>query len=311
MLANLNPLEIITYRAALALHFINAVTRQRVADGLLIRAYAFDPADPRPPHRYDKAEKSPNSGIYGFRTLPGLERYQIGDPLPAESFSFIVTVVDQLGRFLPQTLRYDLPLPNPAVQLVPLFPGPNSPTPTGYAAVRVQLLRTTAPTPPEVTVLGPSAWARVAVTVPGNNNGDPDILYHGLADGRGTALIQFPYPMIAADVLLNEAEWTVTVGVEHETAALETDYELLDQLLPDLNEEETPPFQETLDNQSAAALFETVAIVDAATQVYNVVGPTNVTELDFDLHFGRPLTLRTQVDGAPTAPLSELLLESA
>jgi hypothetical protein len=310
MLANLTPLEIITYRAALALQFTDAVTGQQVAEGMVVRAWAFDPAEPQLAHRFDEAEKSPNSGVYGFRSLPGLERYQIGDPITAESLSFIVTIEDRLGRFLPQTRHYDLPLTNPAVQLIPLYPNPNRPTPTGYGAVRIQLLRTTAPTP-QVTVTGPAAWARVAVTVPGDNVGDPPNLFHGLANGRGTALIQVPYPMIAASVLLNEAEWTVLVEVAHETALHEGDYDLLDQVFPDLDEAQTPPFQDTLESQSAANLFETVTIVDAANQIYNIVGPTNVTELDFTLQFGRPLILRTQNNAAPNNPLSELLLESA
>jgi hypothetical protein len=278
---------------------------------MVVRAWAFDSADPQLAHRFNEAEKSPNSGVYGFRSLPGLERYQIGDVVTAESLSFIVTVEDRLGRFLPQTRHYDLPLTNPAVQLVSLYPNPNRPTPTGYGAVRVQLLRTTTPTPPQVTVTGPAAWARIAVTVPGDNPGDPPNLFHGQADGRGTALIQGPYPMIAASVLLNEAEWTVSVEVAHETAVHEGDYDLLDQVLPDLDEAQTPPFQDTLESQSAANLFQTVTIVDAANQIYNVVGPTNVTELDFTLQFGRPLILRTQNNAAPNNPLSELLLESA
>jgi hypothetical protein len=230
--------------------------------------------------------------------------------MPAESLSFIIIIEDLLGRYLPQTRRYDLPLSIPAVQLVSLYSGPNRPTPTGFGAIRAQLVQTTAPSgnPPQVTALEPAAWARVAASVPADNPGDPPNLFHGLADGRGTALILVPYPMIASDVLLYEAEWTVTVEVEHEPAAIESDYELLDQVLSNPNPEQTPPFQSTLESQSAAALFGTVNIVDAAAQIYTIVGPTNATELDFTLPFGRPLTLRTQVNGVPDDPLSELLV---
>jgi hypothetical protein len=121
MLANLTELEIITYRGALALQFSDIVTGQAVTNGLRVRAWRFDPTDPGLARRADQAEKSPNSGIYGFRSLPGLERYQIGDTIPAESLSFMIMIEDLLGRFLPQTRRYDLPLPIPAVQLVPLL----------------------------------------------------------------------------------------------------------------------------------------------------------------------------------------------
>lgn len=313
MLANLTPLEIVTYRAALALQFADAVTGQRVTDGLMVRAWAFDPADPQLVHRVDEAEKSPNSGVYGFRSLPGLKRYQIGEAVPAGSLTFLVTIEDRYGRYLPQSRQYDLPLPVPAVELISLFSSPDRPTPTGYGAIRAQLLRTTAPAgvPPEVTVIQPAAWARVAVSVPADNPGDPPNLFYGLADGRGAALVLVPYPLIASNVLLNEAEWTVTVGVEHETAVIQTDYDLLHILLPELDEALTPPFQDTLESQGAAVLFGTVIVVNAADQIYTVVGPANITELDFDLQFGRPLTLRTQVDGAPDDPLSELLVESA
>ena len=306
MLAELTPLEMITYRGALALAFTDVVTGQRVEDGLLVRAYAFDPVDPRLAVRVDTAERSPNSGIYGFRTLPGLERYQIGDPVAPSSLSFIVTTEDSRGRFLPQTRRFDLPFAIPAVQQISLYPGPDRPTPTGYGAIRVQLLRTTTPTPPEVTVTGPAAWARVEVTVPLAPPAD----FAGISDGHGTALVQVPYPMIPLSVLLNEAAWTVSVRVGHETAVLEADYDLLEQVIPNLDPAQTPPFQETLDSQSEANLFETVTIVDAANRIYDVVGATNDTELDFSLQFGRPLTLRTGNSGSPDNPLSELLLES-
>jgi hypothetical protein len=249
MLADLTALGIITYRASLALQFSDVVTGRAVTTGLRVSAWRFDPANPGPPaSSRPRAEKSPNSGIYGVRSLPGLERYQIGDTVPAESLSFIVHIEDQLDRYLPQIRRYDLPLPMPAVQLVPLYSSPNRPTPTGFGAIRAQLGRTTAPSgnPPEVTIVEPAAWARIAVSVPADNSGDPPNLFHGLADGRGSALILVPYPIIASDVLLNEAEWTVTVAVEHEAAAIASDYDLLEQLLANLDRAEIPPFQSTL-----------------------------------------------------------------
>ncbi len=313
MLANLTQLETITYRSALALQFIDVVTGQRVTDGLRVRCWGFDPSSPQLSYQSNEAEKSPNSGVYGFRSLPGLQRYEVGDTVPVGSLSFVALVEDSYGRFLPQTHRYDLPFSDPAVQLIPLYPSPNRPTPTGFGSIHVQLLQVTTPTgaPPEVTAVEPAAWARVSVSVPGNDLGDPPNVFHGVADGRGAALIQVPYPIIATSVLLTEAEWTVAVGVAYETAVLETDYTLLRQIIPNFDNTQTPPLQTTLEAQSAATLFATVTIVNATDQIYNIVGATNVTELDFTLQFGRPLTLRTQVDAAPDNPLSELLLESA
>ena len=313
MLINLTPLETITYRAALAFQFTDAVTGKAVSDGLRVRAWAFDPADPRPARRVDEAEKSPHSGVYGFRSLRGLSGYQIGETIPAASLSFIVHIEDDGGRFLPQTRRYDLPLPNPAVQAVPLISGPDRPAPSGFGLIRAQLVRTSAPTggPPEITVIEPAAWARLAISVPGDNPGDPANLFHGLADGRGTALALVPYPIIPSSTLLDEAEWTVTVSVEHEPAALRSDFDLLAHIVPDLDRETMAPLQSTLTSQATATLFGAINVVSLADQTYTIVGPPNASELDFTLAFGRPLTLRTANAGAPDDPLSELLLESA
>ena len=47
MLLNLLPLDLITYRGALALRFIDSVTGAAVTDNLRVRAWAYDPAAPR------------------------------------------------------------------------------------------------------------------------------------------------------------------------------------------------------------------------------------------------------------------------
>ncbi len=318
MLASLTHLETITYRAALALQFFDSATGQAVTNGLRVRAWAFDPAAPRPARRVDEAEKSPTGGVYGFRSLPGLGGYQMGEDVAAGSLAFLVYIEDGLGRFLPQTRRYDLPLALAAVQQVTLFSSAGRPIPTGYAAIRVQLVRTTAPAgaPPAVTVVEPARWARVTLSVPPGSAGAPAGIFHGQADSRGAALILAPYPLIAAGVLLDEAEWVITVEVAHAPAALAADATLLQRLLPELAQDELarqrfPPLQTTVEAQPTAVLFGTVTVVDAQAQVYAVVGSPNVTQLDFDLSFGRALTLRTQVDGDAGHPLSELLIQSA
>jgi hypothetical protein len=318
VLLNLTPLDLITYRAALALRFIDSVTGAVVSDSLRVRAWAFDGAEPLAASRVDEAEQSPNSGIYGLHALPGLEGYQIGNDLPAASLAFIVHVEDGRGRYLPQTRRYDLPLAQPAVQQVLLFGAADRATPTGYATVRGQLLRTSAPAgvPPEVTVVEPARWARVALTVPPGSPGDPAVTFFGQADGRGAVVIMAPYPLLAAGVLLNDASWTVAAAVDHQPATQAADYDLLEQVLPGLLPDEQarqhfPPFQATLEAQGTAILYGIVTVVEPQAQTYEIVGATNNTELDYTLFFGRPLTLRTQVDGDPDHPLSELLIQSA
>ena len=157
MLTDLQPLEVITYRGALAYHFTDSVTGQTIADDLSVRAWRHEAADLRPVHRFTNAQRSQQSGIYGFRTLPGLEGYQIGDTVAPGSLDYIVQIEDRKGRFLPQTHRLSLPLATPQVQEIALFSALNRPIPTGYAAVYGELLRTTVPAgvPPEVTVTAP------------------------------------------------------------------------------------------------------------------------------------------------------------
>jgi hypothetical protein len=328
LLANLTHLETIIFRAALALYFTDSATGQAVSDGIWVRAWGFDPANPQITRRADEAEKSPNSGIYGFRTLPGLEGYQIGEEMAAGSLAFIVRIEDRLGRYLPQTQRYDLPLAQPAVQPVALYPTSNQPAPTGYAAIRGQLLRTTAPAgdpPPTVTVEGPAHWAQVTITIPPDGLGNPAVDVTGQADGQGAVVIMIPYPMIAANVLLTEATWIISSAVAYERAAQDPDYQLLGQVLPDLpirepgqepDQDEVrrqllPPFQATLDGQSTATLFSPVTDVSVndADQIYRVDG--SGSSLDFSLMFGRSVTLRAQVTGDPDNPLSELLVQFA
>lgn len=318
MLSQLTPLDLITYRAALALRFTDSVTGADVTAGLRARAWAYDPADPQPARRVYEAEKSRHSGIYAFRSLPGLAGYQIGEYEAVGTLAFIIHVEDLLGRYLPQTRRYVLPLLQPAVQRVVLFPAPDRATPTGYASVRGQLQRATAPAgaPPQVTAIEPARWASVVLTVPPGNPGDPPAVFVGQTDGRGSVLIMPAYPLLAAGVLLNEANWTIAAAVAHQPASQDADYAALERVLPDLlpNERQRthfPPFQATVQAQAAATLFGAVEVVDPLAQTYEIVGPTNDAELDFTLSFGRPLTLRTQVDGDPDHPLAVLLIRSA
>jgi hypothetical protein len=318
VLLNLSPLDLITYRGALALRFVDNVTGAAVTDDLRVRAWAYDPAAPRAARRMDVAERSPGSGAYGFRGLPGLEGYQIGDAVPAASLAYIVHVEDGRGRYLPQTRRYDLPLMQPAVQQVNLYPAADRATPTGYATVRGQLVRTGAPAgvPPEVTAIEPARWARVALAVPPGIPGDPPVTFWGQADGQGTVVVMAPYPLLPPGVLLDEAGWAVTGAVAHQPTEQNADHDLLELVLPDLlpntdARHDFPPFQATLEAQGTAILFGAVTVVDAGARTYAIAGPANATELNFDLSFGRPLILRTQVDGDPSHPLSELLMESA
>jgi hypothetical protein len=122
---SLRELEIVTYRAGLAVHFTDSVTGQAITEGLYVQAWHHDAANPRPARQIVLADKSQNSALYGFRSLPGLERYQLGEAVVPETIPYIVHIIDQRGRFLPQSRRFDLPLTTLAVQEIRDLSEPN------------------------------------------------------------------------------------------------------------------------------------------------------------------------------------------
>lgn len=312
MLTDLRTLDVITYRGALALHFSDAVTGQAVTGGLDVRAWRHDAADPRPAHHFTHAERSQQSGIYGFPTLPGLEGYQIGETVTPGGLEYLVQIVDRRGRFLPQTRHFALPQATPQAVESVLFSTLTRPIPTGYAAIYGELLRTSVPAgvPPEITVLAPATWARVTVVRPADIPGDPPLAFHGYADARGNFVVMIPYPLITDDMLLDEALWNLDVNVAHDPAAIEVDQALLERLLPIADPATRAPLQATLEAQPAALLFDTVTIVDADAQIYNVIGPLNETQTSLTLQFGQSPVVRTAIDASAEA-LSELLIQAA
>lgn len=307
MLTTLRHLDLTTYRAPLALSFIDSVTQNVVTDALHVQAWRFDPATPQPARQTIWAEKSKTSGIYGFRSLPGLERYQLGDDVAAGSLSYIMRVEDQYGRYLPQMRRFDLPLADLAVQTIPLYPAPSHTAPTGYATLVGELLRTSAP--PNLTVIEPAQWAHVLVSVPADNPGDPPLDYAGLADARGMFAVMVPYPLIPSSVDLVDAAWNVTLTIHHAPSTFDADLALFRTVLPSLAPEARQPFHATLEAQVPAVIFEAVTVVDAGARTYSAVGPTSNTTLPITLRFGVNPPVQTPIDGSET-PLSELLIRS-
>lgn len=309
---SLRKLEIVTYRAGLAVHFTDSVTDQAVTDGLYVQAWHQDPENPRPARQIVLADKSQHSALYGFRSLPGLERYQRGEAVAPETISYFVHIIDQLGRFLPQTRRFDLPLATPATQEIRLFPAPTRVIPTGFGTLSGELVRTTLPegVPPQVTVIEPAAWAEVSVVVPSDIPEDPPIVVQGFADGHGRFMVVIPYPIIPESMLLSNASWDLPVKVTHSPTAITTDLEELRAAVPSLDPAQTPPFQGTLTNQAGATLYETVTVVDTTTQTYNVVGLLDITQTTVPLRFDQPQVLRTVLDGSAEL-LSKFFIRSS
>lgn len=300
----LRELDLITYRAALAFHFSDAVTNQLVRDGLLVEAWPFIGGDAPPVRQIARAEKSPQSALYGFRSLPGLEGYQIGDEVAAGSLQFVVQIADLQERYLPQIRLVNLPLAEPAVQEVLLFSSATRAVPSGYATMHGAIRRTTAPAgdPPEISVTGPASWAQVTLNMAGTET-------QTYADASGTFVGLMPFPPIPVETLLSAAEWPLTISVAHDAAAITADLEMLTTARTDLDPAQTPPFQSTLESQAGAVLFDDVTIVDAGSQTYTIIGPTDAVSLSRTYRFGRPLVFQTSVDGGPEH-LSELLIQS-
>jgi hypothetical protein len=135
---------------------------------------------------------------------------------------------------------------------------------------------------------------------------DPPLAFHGYADARGSFVVMLPYPLLDDDTLLDAAAWDMTVSVACEPGAITADQALLARLLPEADPARLAPRQATLDGQSGALLLGTVAVVDADAGVYRIVGPADATQASFTLTFGRPLVVRTAVDGGGS--LSVLLV---
>ena len=113
---------------------------------------------------------------------------------PARTFSYVVTVQDQLGCYLPTVLVYTLdqtgtPVNGAAgIQLAYLFSAPTRTSPPGMAAVTVYLI--------DQDTNAPAAWAVVCLEV----GSDPET-WTGIAHDTGSALVLVPYP-VAQSLLL-------------------------------------------------------------------------------------------------------------
>lgn len=201
-------LDTVIRRAPLGLRFLDLVRAVSVNDGLVVSARRFGTAGPR-----QQALCSPLSGVYSFRTLSGLGRFEVGerpasdwcapppdvgepgaedltdintllglleaDESPPAKANFIISVEDQMERFLPQVLL--MCLPRETLVEVPLFSSPARLAPAGLGVVRGELARHDTQ-PPQ-----PAKWALVTVGTPDKHT------YIGVADARGMFTLFIPY----------------------------------------------------------------------------------------------------------------------
>lgn len=276
-------LETVLRRAPLGLRFRDLAHGAPVTDGLLVTARPLGATGPG-----RTAVRSPISGIYGFRTLPGLYGYTSGEQpatdwcsppagsppadltdlealralLEAESdgapANFVVAVVDQQGRFLPQTLR--LCLPRTRLVAAPLFSTPARPAPPGLAVLRGEL-RTRLDD-------NPAGWALVTASPDGVSSAV------AISDARGMFMLLLPYPPpltppIGSPGGISEPAWNLTIQVFYQPGQ--------QHFVPGFD----PPDIRSILGQAAAT-------------VYDVAGPTGGgPTLQRTVRFGRPLVVTT------------------
>lgn len=275
-------LESVVRRAPLGLRFIDLARGVHVTDGLTVRAWPVGGERPGL-----LAVRSPLSGVYGYRSLPGLRPFEVserpasdwcpgdGSPPPDGSPNFVVSVDDGLGRFLPQVLA--LCLPRERLVEVPLFSAPARPALPGLAAVQGELWNRLADRP--------AGWAMVTATV-------DDATYVGIADARGMFTLFIPYasalpPLIGSPPHgssgLDQLTWPVAVQVFFQPSHLEP---VAGLSLPDMR---------SILQQARAQVYDT-----ATTHAASVVRL---------LHFGQDLVVATQ--GLVPPVQSRLLVDPA
>lgn len=235
-------LEKVIKRAPLGLRFKDIVRDINVTDGLMVQALPRNAAQPLIP-----ALRSPVSGIYGFRSLPGLRDYEWG-LRPAsdwctnggtpEEANFVIVIEDQQGRFLPQVLLTCLP--REQLVEVPLYSSPARVVPGGYAVIRGEVWNNSAN--------APARWA-VVTAMPGG--------YATVTDAKGLFALFIPYPPLAESPIFDsvpvpELHWPLTFQVLYEPDA---QVEVL---------EDYPPNTASIIAQAAATVFDTLTTSGAS-----------------------------------------------
>lgn len=257
----------------LGIRFWDPATDSQVAHGLRVRAWPDGATEPI------RTAFRTASGIYAFQGLPGLREVEYpadssGSASPPVVQRFVVAVEDEQRRFLPVTMRVDLPfygiyptalVASPPGEALPgflLFSAPWR-TATALAVVRADLVR-------ESTGAA-AAYAVLELDVEDSGT------WHGIADERGSVAVFFPIPPFQAtpgssppgpQAPPQAQQWQVAARVLYEPAHLETP---AGADAPDLR---------TILTQAAGAIWATAAGAPAAA-------------LNATLSFGQDLILRT------------------
>lgn len=249
-----HSLEKIIRRAPLGLRFVDAVSGADIMSGLTVTGWREGTTYP-----YFTAQRSQQSGIYGYATLPEYRRFEPTDDTPAppvDPVNYFIYVRDTLGRFLPQTHIIEIPQEN--VQTIELYSQPARPVQAGLAVIRGELWDTT-------NERG-AGWAKLQAEIAGKS-------YETVADARGMFVLYvpfagtFPQPPIdmgnpgggqgggqggggnnggnGGSQSLNELSWDVTITV---------DYNAEDQVQVAGLRDDKPPTMASINAQSTAEI---------------------------------------------------------
>lgn len=282
-------LERVIRRAPLGMRFVDIIRDVTVSDSLLVQAWQKGTNGPK-----QAALVSPISGVHGFRSLPGLARYEVGERpasdwcAPADNAqppddwassgalygwvnaaegaakaNFIVRVQDLQGRFLPEMLF--LCLPRESLLEVPLFSSPAREPLAGFGVIRGQLVRHDGAQAGQ-----PAGWARITAIL-------GDHTYEGIADARGMFVVFVPYARFPAlqnggagpgGEYVARLTWDVTIQVSYQPSQL--------IFVPGVE----PPDMRSIIEQGRA-------------KVYQQAGQAS-DELSTQLPFGRDLVVTTE-----------------
>ena len=326
-------LETVNRYSPLGLRFLDLVRGMSVNDGLVVTARQVGTADPR-----QVAVRSPFSGIYGFRTLPGLRAFEVGErpatdwctSLPdtdqptvkldpehklsfrdwcaslsganqptaggltdieelcglleaiegqQQSANFIISLQDQMARFLPQVML--MCLPRERLVEIPLFSSPARLASAGLGAVRGELaLHGTQPSKP-------AQWALVTATLDNHT-------YVGVSDARGMFTLFVPYastlPPLATAATntppVDQLTWQLDIQVFYQPAKQQF-----------VSKFEPPDMLSIMDQKAA--------------NLYGQEGGAPAPRLSYPLHFGDDLVIKTSQQSQVPSQLSQLLIEPA
>lgn len=284
------PLESLSIFTPLGIRFWDLTLGLPIAEGLTVNLRLANSASPV------LTATLTGSGVYAFFGLPGLRaaEYPTGSGYgPAQTFTYIVTVQDLMGRYLPTLLMYTLdqtgtPVNGSAgIQLAYLFSAPTRTAPPGMAAVSAYLI--------DQDANAPAAWAVVSLTI----GSDPET-WMGIADDTGSALVLVPYP-VAQSLLLGSPPGSGQPSIDADTWPLTAEVAYSPSLLgyplagaPDLQWPwtDTPNLKDILQAQQPATIW-----ADPATAV---------SQFEATLTLGQNLVLRSATAGSPVALSSSL-----